>query len=223
MPLYFNSLQTTGARIWVWHLTETEYLLKKFIPDEDFNRISDNFRHPRRRLQKMATCILLYHLGEGQRVNLLYNNEGKPYPEEVKGYISISHSRNFVGLLYHPMISSGLDLEEVDERVLKIGPRFINDHEYHWIDKEHLMRDSGLIWSVKESLFKNIGGGGILFKQHLKVEAPVLDSVHKGSGNAEYNGPMGKKNFKYQYEYLDGVLMVHTIATEELTTSTSEL
>lgn len=214
MPLYFNSLQTTGARIWVWHLTETEYLLKKFIPEEDFIRISNDFPHPQRRLQKIATSLLLHHLGEGQTVNLSYNDEGKPYSQEVEGHISISHSKNFVGLLYHPIVSSGLDLEEVDERVLRIGPRFINQHENNWIDKDHLMRDSGLIWSVKECLFKNIGGGGILFKEHLKVEAPVLDSIHKGSGMAGYDGPKGKKMFKYQYEYLDGVLMVHTIAIE---------
>ncbi|MBK7965413.1 MAG: 4'-phosphopantetheinyl transferase superfamily protein [Bacteroidetes bacterium] len=214
MPLYFNSLQTTGARIWVWHLAETENTLKKFISDEDFNLISNNYSHPQRRLQKIATSILLQHLGDGQTVNILYDQEGKPFPQEIDGHISISHSKNYVGLLYHPLLSSGLDLEEVDERVLKIGPRFINEHEYNWIDKDLLMRDSGLIWSVKECLFKNIGGGGILFKEHLNVEPPLLDSSNKGTGRAIYVGPMGKKMFKYQFEYLDGVLMVHTIAIE---------
>jgi 4'-phosphopantetheinyl transferase len=214
MPLYLNSLQTTGARIWVWHLAETENALKKFISEKDFNLISNNYSHPQRRLQKIATSILLQHLGEGQRVNILYDQEGKPFPKEIDGHISISHSKNYVGLLYHPLLSSGIDLEEVDERVLKIGPRFINEHEHYWIDQAHLMRDSGLIWSVKECLFKNMGGGGILFKEHLNVEAPHLVSSHNGSGLASYDGPQGKKMFKYQYEYLDGVLMVHTIAIE---------
>ncbi|MBK9638183.1 MAG: 4'-phosphopantetheinyl transferase superfamily protein [Bacteroidetes bacterium] len=214
MPLYFNSLQTPGARIWVWHLSETENTLKKFISEEDFIPISNHYPHPQRRLQKIAISILLHHLGDGQIVNLLYNDEGKPFPQEIPGHISISHSKNYVGLLYHPLISCGLDLEEVDERVLRIGPRFINDQEYNWIDKDNLMRDSGLIWSVKECLFKNIGGGGILFKEHLKVEPPLLVSIHNGAGKASYDGPMGKKMFKYQYEYLDGVLMVHTIAIE---------
>lgn len=214
MPLYFNSLHTTGARIWVWHLAETEYILKKFIPEEDFILISNNYSHPQRRLQKIATRILLHHLCEGQRVNLLYDNQGKPFSPDVEGHISISHSKNYVGLLHHPTLSSGLDLEEVDKRVLKIGHRFISEHEYNWMDKDHLMRDSGLIWSVKECLFKNIDGRGILFKEHLKVEPPYMESSRKGSGNAGYDGPMGKKMFKYQFEYLDGVLMVHTIAIE---------
>lgn len=214
MPLYFNSIQTTGARIWVWHLTETENTIKKFISEEEFILISNTYLHPQRRLQKIATCILLHHLSEGQIVSLFYNDEGKPFPQEIDGHISISHSQHFVGLLYHPTISCGLDLEEVDERVLKIGPRFINEFENNWIDKENIMRDSGLIWSVKECLFKNIEGGGILFKEHLIVEPPHLDSSIKGAGQARYDGPMGKKMFKYQYEYLDGVLMVHTIAIE---------
>ena len=214
MPLFFNSLLTTGARIWVWHLNETEEALKKFISEEEFIHISSKYHHPQRKLQKVATSILLHHLGEGQLVNLVYDDEGKPYPQEIPGHISISHSKNFVGLLYHPIISCGLDLEEVDERVLRVGPRFINEQEHNWIDKDSLMRDSGLIWSVKECLFKNIGGGGILFKEHLNVEAPHLVSSYNGSGMASYDGPQGKKMFKYQHEYLDGVLMVHTIAIE---------
>ena len=214
MPIFFNSLLTTGARIWVWHLTETEETLKKFLSEEECNHISSKYHHPKRRLQKIVTSILLHHLGEGQIVSLIYNDEGKPFPQEIQGHISISHSKNFVGLLYHPLISCGLDLEEVDERVLKIGSRFINEHENNWIDKKDSMRDSGLIWSVKECLFKNIGGGGILFKEHLNVEAPHLFSSHNGSGLAKYDGQQGKKMFKYHYEYLEGVLMVHTIAID---------
>ncbi|MBK7681974.1 MAG: hypothetical protein IPJ26_05685 [Bacteroidetes bacterium] len=83
-------------------------------------------------------------------------------------------------------------MEEVDERVLRVGPRFINELENNWINKAYLMRDSGLIWSVKECLFKNIGGGGILFKEHLNVEAPHLFSSHNGTGMASYDGPQGK-------------------------------
>ncbi len=214
MPLFFNSLLTTGARVWIWHLSETEDALKKFIGDEDFFNISNQYHHPQRRLQKIATAILLQYLGEGQAVRLIYSDEGKPSPSDFPGNISISHSRNYVGLLYHPLISCGLDLEEVDERVLHVGPRFINEVERKWIDNDHLMRDSGLIWSVKESLFKNIGGGGIFFKEHLIVEAPHLNSSNNGSGMAKYDGSKGKKNFNYHLEYLEGVLMVHTIAIE---------
>jgi 4'-phosphopantetheinyl transferase len=215
MPLYFNSLQTTGARIWVWHLAETENTLKMFISEEEFIHIYDNYSHPQRRLQKIATRILLHHLGEGQAVSLQYDAAGKPSPLEIAGNISISHSKNFVGLLYHPNHACGLDLEEVDARVLRVGPRFINEHEHNWINKAELMRDTGLIWSVKESLYKNIGGGGIKFKEHLQVDAPMAETDLKGHGSAAYEGPMGKKMFKYQFEYLDGVLLVHTIAIEQ--------
>ncbi|MBK7681973.1 MAG: hypothetical protein IPJ26_05680 [Bacteroidetes bacterium] len=79
MPLFFNSLLTTGARIWVWHLTETEEALKKFISEDEFIHISSKYQHPQRKLQKIATGILLHHLGEGQLVSLQYNEEGKPF------------------------------------------------------------------------------------------------------------------------------------------------
>lgn len=214
MPIFFNSLQSTGARIWIWHLLETEETLKKFIKPDLFLNIDQEYHHPNRRKQKIATRILLGHLGGKQDVILDYDQAGKPKTMDFPGSISISHSKNFVGLLYHPLIDCGLDIEEVDERVLRVGPRFINEKEKGWIDKVHEMRDTGLVWSIKESIFKNIGGGGILFKDQLFVDAPTISSTKIGEGNAYYDGKMGIKKFKYYYEYLEGVLLVHTIAID---------
>lgn len=214
MPLYYNSLLNTGAHIWVWHLTETEIDLIKFIDADDFLFISNSFHHPQRRMQKIAARLLLNYLGNGQRIELEYNENGKPKMNAFQGSISISHSKNFVGLLYHPIHSCGLDLEEVDDRVVRIAPRFLNAQELKWVDATQFMMDAGLIWSVKESLFKNIGGGGILFKDHLTVYGPQYTSEKGGYGNAVYDGPKGLKNYKYEFENLEGVLMVHTIAIE---------
>ena len=216
MPLHLNTLFSSGARIWVWHATETELELKKFIKEEDFFNISKIYTHPLRRIQKIITSLLIEELGAGQIIDLEYSESGKPAARNFPGHISISHTKQFVGLLYHPLYSCGLDLEQVDARVLKIAPKFLNEVEKTWIRSENNLEDTALIWSIKESLFKNIGGGGILFKEQLEVEEPLRTSLTSGDGLAVYKKLNQVKTFKYHYEYLEAVLLVHTIAIETI-------
>jgi len=88
--------------------------------------------------------------------------------------------------------------------------------EKTWIRSENNLEDTALIWSIKESLFKNIGGGGILFKEQLEVEEPLRTSLTSGDGLAVYKKLNQVKTFKYHYEYLEAVLLVHTIAIETI-------
>lgn len=214
MPLILNNLLPTGANVWVWHVTETNNDLKKLIPTHDFLTISSTYTHPQRFQQKAVSSILLNMLGEGSTIELIYNESGKPYLENYPGSISISHSKNFVGLLYHPLTACGLDLEEHDERILRISPRFLNKTELDWIHNNIHINDIGLIWSVKEALYKNIGGGGILFKEQLVVLKPEKSKGQKGHGVAFYIKENMKKRFEYHFMNLEDVLLVHTIARE---------
>ncbi len=214
MPLVFNKLLPSGTYVWVWHLTETTEALQKFISDENFQEIQRTFHHPIRRLQKMVTCILLQGLGEGKSIDIQYDERGKPSPVDYPGHVSISHSRNYVGLMYHPLLPCGLDLEEIRERILHLAGKFVNDHERSWINHDTPLLDTGLIWSVKEALFKNIGGGGIIFKDQLFVNKPHEADEKGGKGYAWYKSPGTGSCFEYQYIYLEDVLLVHTIASE---------
>ncbi|MBL7922878.1 MAG: 4'-phosphopantetheinyl transferase superfamily protein [Bacteroidia bacterium] len=209
-----NTLLSSGARAWVWHLTETAGDLQKFVPAQDFQAICQAYTHERRRLQKLAIRTLLMELGDGQALDLLYDEAGKPQPKDFPGFLSISHSAHHVGLVYHPLHAVGLDLEEPDGRALKIAERFLNPLEKTWIRQEEAVRDCTLVWSVKEALFKNIGGGGILFKEHLWVHAPRFSDGISGKGEAEYRGKKQNLFFDYHVLYLEGVLLVHTIAKQ---------
>jgi len=204
----------SGAHIWIWHLTETTEALEKFLSKEDFNEILNHFKHPKRRLQKMATAILTRQLGDGHTIDIQYNELGKPSPGDFPGYISISHTDRFVGLLYHPLRSCGLDVEEIQPRLLNIAPRFVNDIEMKWISQDNYLRDIGLIWSVKEALFKNIGGGGILFKEQLEVNMPVYHDERSGKGRTTFKKNNTISSYEYHFIHLEDVLLVHTIAIE---------
>ncbi len=214
MPLSFNQLMPSGAHIWIWHLTETKEALEKFVQKEDFDEILIRYKHPQRQLQKMAISLLTLQLGDGHIIDIQYDELGKPAPKDFPGFISISHTSHYVGLLYHPLYSCGLDLEEINERLLKVAPRFINEIEKKWLDKSNPLNDIGLIWSVKEALFKNIGGGGILFKEQLEVNKPSFIDDVSGWGWATYKKDNLLRTFEYRFINLEDVLLVHTIAIE---------
>ena len=214
MPLYQHSLLHTGASVWIWHLTETLSDLQWFLSDEDFNAICRLYHLPSRRLQKMITRLLLDKLESPHRIDIQYDELGKPELKGIPGTVSISHSREHIGLLYHPTRQAGLDLEEVSPRIMKIASRFLHPVEKLWIRKEQELADTALVWSAKEALFKTIGGGGIHFAQDLLIHEPKFTDVDNGHGTAEYQGHKGHFHFDYHFKYLEGVLMVHTIAKD---------
>ena len=65
-----------------------------------------------------------------------------------------------------------------------------------------------------QALFKTIGGGGIHFAEDLRIHEPKFTDVDNGHGSAEYQGHKGHLHFDYHFKYLEGVLMVHTIAKD---------
>ncbi len=214
MPLILDQFLPSGARLLIWNTLETQEELEKFIPEAEIIQLKKAYRHPLRRVQKIVTSLLLNKLCNNKRPALSYNQLGKPSFKNFQGHLSISHSKSFVGLLYHAHFSCGLDLEEPDVRILRIKDRFLNEFEKNYIVEENIIRDSLLIWSVKEALFKNIGCGGILFKEHLTVHPPETKEGDGGSGIAYYNTGTIIQKFNYAYINLEHVQVVHTIASE---------
>lgn len=212
MPFIHHSLLSTGAGVWIWHLTETSNDFIKFLDPPDIFEILNKIPHPRKQLEKMATRALLNQLNTVKRVDIQYDELGAPSLHGEEGYISVSHSATHVGILFHPLERCGLDLETVSPRILKIAPRFLNGVENGWIRPEKALEDTTLVWSTKESLFKTLGGGGIHFAADLLVHEPVFTAPGAGYGEAAYRGHKGEKDFYYQFKYLDSVLMVHSIA-----------
>lgn len=212
MPFISHTLLTSGAGVWLWHLTETKKDFESLLSDGEIAEVVEKFPHESRQLQKLATRLLLKRLNPTHNIDIQHDELGAPSLAGTEGHISISHTRQFVGLLFHPLERCGLDLEEVSPRVLKIAHRFLNDREKAWIRADNQLSDTTLVWSTKEALFKTLGGGGIHFAADLIVYEPVFINKTEGHGRADYRGHKGAMDFVYRFKYLDGVLMVHTIA-----------
>ncbi len=100
------------------------------------------------------------------KMEILYGEDGKPLLSDSDEFISISHSRNFIGILKAPF-NIGLDIEELNERILKIKERFLNDEELYMFGNS--IENITTAWTLKEAMFKLNERKGIDFRKELLV------------------------------------------------------
>jgi phosphopantetheinyl transferase (holo-ACP synthase) len=109
------------------------------------------------------------------KLEIDYNANGKPFLVNSKEYISISHSRNFIGILKAPF-DVGLDIEEINERITKIKNRFLNEDELKLLDSS--IENLTIAWTLKEALFKLCNRNGVDFRKELLIEGKTDDGYN---------------------------------------------
>jgi phosphopantetheinyl transferase len=115
--------------------------------------------------------ILLQKLNEKlhlQPFEILKDDYNKPHAS-VEGYnISISHSKNLIGLAFSSVKEVGLDLEIPREKLWKVLDRICSQKELEICGNN--LELATKIWSAKESLYKLYGKRGLIFKEDLELE-----------------------------------------------------
>lgn len=121
------------------------------------------FTNLQRKREFIATRILRHELFGFQHIH--YDRVGAPYIED-EGFISISHSKNMVGIAFCKNFKVGLDIENIHPKIENIKHKFLSVDEI-----EHLNCNSPVeltkVWSGKESLYKISGRKGINFRTDL--------------------------------------------------------
>lgn len=110
---------------------------------------------------------MIYHLF-GTQTEINHNQYGKPMLVGHKGNISVSHNARWLLVLYSEQSSVGVDVEEVQERIIKLQSRFLSEGEIpeYRNDKRALT----IAWCAKEAVLKCIGFKNISFQKHLKIK-----------------------------------------------------
>jgi phosphopantetheinyl transferase (holo-ACP synthase) len=143
------------------YLTDKEELYLKKITNEN-------------RKQEFLQIRALRNKTIGE-IEIDYTESGKPFLVNSKEYISISHSQNFIGILKAPF-DVGLDIEEINERIIKIKNRFLNEKELKIFDSS--IENLTIAWTLKEALFKLNTRNGIDFRKELLIEGKTDDGYN---------------------------------------------
>ncbi|MDR0371000.1 MAG: 4'-phosphopantetheinyl transferase superfamily protein [Prevotellaceae bacterium] len=148
------------ARILIWKITESEDELYQQLKNEEEKRQFSSLNSEKRRKEFLGVRIALQTL-LGREIQIGYTHEGKPYLPDGSYRISISHSREWIAVMVHPVLEVGIDIEIQKQTVLRVYKKFLHETEIARFageqDEEKRRIRFQLIWGAKEALYKIVG------------------------------------------------------------------
>ncbi len=148
-------------------------------------------------------------IGVRQIRNSLLPNEsivkepsGKPKLLSDEHHISVSHSKTSVclGVSSEPI---GLDIEEINPRILRVTTKFVNpmEEKFYAIDSEE---DLTILWTIKESVYKLCNNKGMSFKNDIIVTART-----KNRHTCKVKTSKGERKFFLKHERIEDEILTY--------------
>ena len=158
----------------------------------------------KRDLEKAGSKFLLTELLQTADFEISYTPANKPFLKDRTEHISISHSHDKLAIIINKNENTGLDIELIRDKVLKIKHKFLNEKELAFAkdDIEKLIT----IWAAKETLFKVYGLKEVDFIKNLFIE-DFDDSVFFG----KIDIGSFKKQYKLVSETVDDYKLVYVL------------
>jgi len=201
MNILFEKIKTE-CKLIVAEINESTELLFSEIKN-DLSKTEFEFyitiKNERRKTEWLGVRLLLKKL-LGHYSEIKYNTTGNPYIEHDLN-ISITHSKNILGIILSKNKDIGMDVEILSDKILRTAHKFITEEELELFSKKDKIKKIYLNWCCKETLFKIKKHGGFDFKTNFKV----IDSPIEKSGTKEtfilYKNYT--ENYTLSYEFIN--------------------
>jgi len=158
----------------------------------------------KRDLERAGTLYTLKELLGTERFNLCYSSTNKPYLEGNSSHISISHSHTKLVVIMNELENTGIDIELIQDKVLKIRHKFLNETEFSFAKEDTLKLIT--IWAAKEALYKWYGLKNLDFKINISVEDFADEYIF---GKIEAIDV--KKKFRLKREKIENYMLVYIL------------
>jgi phosphopantetheinyl transferase len=192
-----------------WKITETaEELLQKYNPDAKENELISGM-NPLRQSHYLACRVLAKSFYP--ELSISKDEKGKPHFNNSTVHFSWSHSGNYAAAIFNTEESTGIDIETVQPRILKIEDKFCNATDKQHIHRTRHVESLLLIWGAKESMFKHYGKKEVDFKKHMSISA--FDIAEEGRFTAKFHKDDEKAEFLCEYSIFDGHIAVWILET----------
>ena len=203
MPLFFSQYEN-NFQIAIWKMDEDVNELMKLasLSETEIEKVN-SFTHMARKKEWICIRMLLKKLNTNSSIG--YHSSGKPYLENSNAHISISHTKDYAGIIISDSFGVGLDLERIHPRIEKIAHKFVSLEEEKIIQGKNSLEKLFVIWGVKEVLFKMHSIGELIFKEHLQVYP--FDFSSNGIVEAKISKGTFQKKYSLRYT-LAGDLLV---------------
>lgn len=159
---------------------------------------------PKRELEKAGSQFLLKEMLKKEAFELNYTAVNKPFLKGRTEHISISHSHDKLVIIINEKENTGIDIELIRDKILKIQHKFLNQNEVNFTKNnvEKLIT----VWAAKEAMYKVYGLKEVDFRTNLFVEefegAVIFGKIDIGSF---------KKRYQLACENVDEYKMVYVL------------
>ncbi len=140
-------------------------------------------------------------------VEIKYDDKGKPYLAEDSRHVSISHSHDKLAIIVNEKESTGIDIELIRDKVLKIKHKFLSDKELS--DANDDVDKLLIYWAAKETLYKIYGLKEVDFIEHLFVKPFTKHNL--GTIIGEIKLSKFTATFHLNYQLLDDYVLVYAL------------
>src|SRR5574344_2126083 len=232
MPLFLTHTEA-DYKYAIWHLNEPLSTLYRQLPnpEHNINEAEKRFKSEHRRYEFAAVRVLLHIMlqeeqnnaslsidelsrictnASGEDEQISYLPSGRPYLENQKYHISISHTHGYVAVILSRDYQVGIDVEQVRTKAYSLQSRFVRSDEVADSLTKILLH-----WSAKETAFKIIDQPDTSFLDHLYIAPFTLgltsDEKLLNSGrlkcpvttpNPIYSGTFSLQETKTVYQHL---------------------
>ena len=204
MPL-ISKYDYEHLKLYLWDINETEKNLKAGVTTNSLKA-----RLSKIKSEEFRKGILsVRHLMREAKIkenDIYYSDYGAPILKSGEN-ISISHSKNFSGLVISNY-KIGIDIESYRKKILNISSKFLNEKEKFAIGRIDMLT---LIWTAKESIYKAFRTPGISFSKQIYIYG-LNEKKKKAFGKLEYVN----QSKVYEISYIKLGLNFITVAHEKI-------
>lgn len=165
---------------------EVEPLLSQ-LPPKIINVIN-NCSSLRRKCEIAASYTIVNQLF-GQDTSIEHDENGAPFINGHKEFISITHSATEIAIAINPNKRIGIDIENWRDQLIKVKERFLSTKEIAIYSTSQLMLQA---WTIKEALYKIAQSPGISLANDIILPLDPFCNI------AKVNTLKGPQNFMIQ-------------------------
>jgi phosphopantetheinyl transferase len=213
MSFFFEKKIRPDSLIAVWQITEKVEEFLKLLPplQKEEQSFLARITFPARKLEWLASRVLIYQY-TGFYPASGYKDTGQPFLTACNDKISISHTKGYAAIALSKKKMPGIDIEYPSTRIEKVMDRFLHPEEHKFLSTSNLRnRQLGLIWCLKEAVFKQTGIPGLSFKDQI-VTQPFMPLSDKGEIAAKIILPgRTQKTIKLEYHIHQDFYLAWTI------------
>jgi 4'-phosphopantetheinyl transferase len=209
MPLILNQSINESTSIGVWKITETVESLTSLIElDENARQYFKTFGNDMRRKHWLSYRLILQELLPAKKIEIIYDDYGKPWIPDFNGHFSVSHSGDFAVAIVGYETPVGIDIERIRDRIERVAERFLIKEEIDQIGFVDRLEKLHVCWGAKESLYKLYGKPDVDLQKDILIEPFDYLCIDEGTCQATMNTPGGIGSYNIFYRKIEDYMII---------------